>query len=264
MFLGRRRILLVHTRTTRRGAWDAAPGIRASSSASSRRRTMLNCLALVGFGRRRLTPIRASLPRPSTSIRVSQVHDRPVAARRGRFDLVPFSTFSSLATFTPCSPRLAPRPPSGWSPRGAAPAYGSCGALGRDQPPQGVYLIEAPPGSAGRAGFEVQRTAYFNTLLFPAIAAVRLARPSNTVPVRASDFHAAPGSIERPLRLFGLEARFLEQRDPALRRTGSRGQGTGTRSRWPRTSTTVSGAGGREPDDGITCHRLRCRQMRRT
>ena len=65
------------------------------------------------------------------------------------------------------------------------------------------------------AGFAVDRTSYFNTILFPPIAAVRLARRLLRRPsTRQSDFDVGPEALNRALgALFGAEARLVARRD---------------------------------------------------
>jgi SAM-dependent methyltransferase len=61
------------------------------------------------------------------------------------------------------------------------------------------------------AGFTVDRTTYFNTILFPPIAALRLARRLLRRPsTRQSDFDVGPEALNRALgALFGAEARVI-------------------------------------------------------
>jgi SAM-dependent methyltransferase len=61
------------------------------------------------------------------------------------------------------------------------------------------------------AGFAVDRTTYFNTILFPPIAALRLARRLLRRPsTRQSDFDVGPEALNRALgALFGAEARVI-------------------------------------------------------
>ena len=71
------------------------------------------------------------------------------------------------------------------------------------------YTRPALRDSLTRAGFAIGRASYFNTLLFPPIAGIRLTR--RLIPgLRSdkSDFHfPAPGPLNRTLtRLFGLES----------------------------------------------------------
>jgi SAM-dependent methyltransferase len=65
------------------------------------------------------------------------------------------------------------------------------------------------------AGFAVERTSYFNTFLFPPIAAVRLGRRLLRRPGPAeSDFDLGPAALNRPLAaLFGAEAGVVARRD---------------------------------------------------
>ena len=65
------------------------------------------------------------------------------------------------------------------------------------------------------AGFAVERTSYFNTILFPPIAAVRLARRLLRRPGAAeSDFSLGPAALNRPLgAVFGAEAGVVARRD---------------------------------------------------
>lgn len=60
------------------------------------------------------------------------------------------------------------------------------------------------------AGFSVERLTYFNTLLFPAVAAVRLARRIVGEQPGHSDFRTLPPALNRALTsLFGFEALLL-------------------------------------------------------
>jgi SAM-dependent methyltransferase len=66
------------------------------------------------------------------------------------------------------------------------------------------------------AGFQLDRVSYFNTLLFPAIAALRVGRrllPSRGSDEVKSDFGLTPpGLVNRVLaRLFGMEAALLQR-----------------------------------------------------
>lgn len=64
------------------------------------------------------------------------------------------------------------------------------------------------------AGFVVERLTYFNSLLFPAVAAVRLARRALGEGPPRSDFSELPLAINRALTaLFGLEALMLARFD---------------------------------------------------
>jgi SAM-dependent methyltransferase len=65
------------------------------------------------------------------------------------------------------------------------------------------------------AGFAVDRTSYFNTILFPPIAAVRLGRRLLRRPGSAeSDFDLGPASLNRALgAIFGAEASVVARRD---------------------------------------------------
>lgn len=67
----------------------------------------------------------------------------------------------------------------------------------------------------GEAGFAVERTTYFNTALFPAIAAVRLGRRVVRAPGRGqSDFELGPAWLNGALAaLFRAEARVAARRD---------------------------------------------------
>ena len=64
------------------------------------------------------------------------------------------------------------------------------------------------------AGFAVERTSYFNTLLFPPIAAVRVGRRLLRRPGSAeSDFDLGPAMLNRALgALFGAEAGIVARR----------------------------------------------------
>jgi SAM-dependent methyltransferase len=67
-------------------------------------------------------------------------------------------------------------------------------------------------GRLADAGFSVQRASYFNALLFPVIAAVRLARRLRPAPAELrSDFEMTPpGRLNRALGwLFGREAELV-------------------------------------------------------
>jgi 2-polyprenyl-3-methyl-5-hydroxy-6-metoxy-1,4-benzoquinol methylase len=65
------------------------------------------------------------------------------------------------------------------------------------------------------AGFRVLRASYFNTLLFPAIAAIRIGRRAlPEAPDLKSDFRIGPRSINTALgRLFAAEAPLIERTD---------------------------------------------------
>jgi SAM-dependent methyltransferase len=65
------------------------------------------------------------------------------------------------------------------------------------------------------AGFAVDRTSYFNTVLFPPIAAVRLGRRLLRRPgSRQSDFELGPAALNRALgAVFGAEAGLVARRD---------------------------------------------------
>jgi SAM-dependent methyltransferase len=65
------------------------------------------------------------------------------------------------------------------------------------------------------AGLAVDRTSYFNTFLFPPIAAVRLGRRLLRRPGTAqSDFELGPAALNRALgALFGAEAPLVARRD---------------------------------------------------
>lgn len=65
------------------------------------------------------------------------------------------------------------------------------------------------------AGFRLERLTYFNTLLFPPIAAVRVLGLNRGSGEAQSDFRLVPGArVNRLLaRLFGAEARLLRRRD---------------------------------------------------
>jgi SAM-dependent methyltransferase len=65
------------------------------------------------------------------------------------------------------------------------------------------------------AGFAIERTTYFNTLLFPAVAAVRLGRRLLRRPGSAqSDFELGPPAINGALAaVFGAEARVAARRN---------------------------------------------------
>lgn len=68
--------------------------------------------------------------------------------------------------------------------------------------------------SLSRAGFQTSRSSYFNTLLLPPIAAIRLARRLFPAPEELrSDFELnQPGRLNSALtRVFGWEARLLQR-----------------------------------------------------
>lgn len=64
------------------------------------------------------------------------------------------------------------------------------------------------------AGFDVEHLTYFNTALFPAVAAVRLLRRAVRAPrADRSDFETGPASLHRPLaRLLAAEAGPVSRR----------------------------------------------------
>jgi SAM-dependent methyltransferase len=64
------------------------------------------------------------------------------------------------------------------------------------------------------SGFAIDRTSYFNTVLFPPIAAVRLGRRLLRRPgARQSDFELGPAVLNRALgAVFGAEAEFVARR----------------------------------------------------
>ena len=71
--------------------------------------------------------------------------------------------------------------------------------------------------SLSRAGFRTWRASYFNTLLLPPIAAIRIAR--RLLPSKEEELHSdfelnQPGRLNSALaRLFGWEARLLRRLD---------------------------------------------------
>ena len=67
----------------------------------------------------------------------------------------------------------------------------------------------------GDAGFAVDRMSYFNTILFPPVAAVRLGRRLLRRPGAAqSDFELGPAALNRALgAVFGAEAGIVARRD---------------------------------------------------
>ncbi len=62
------------------------------------------------------------------------------------------------------------------------------------------------------AGFEVERSSYFNTWLFPPIAAVRLAQKVVPRKPGTSDFSVLPGVVNKALDLLFASERFLVSR----------------------------------------------------
>jgi SAM-dependent methyltransferase len=77
------------------------------------------------------------------------------------------------------------------------------------------YTARTLRGALGDAGFAVDRTSYFNTVLFPPVAAVRLGRRLLRRPGTAqSDFELGPAAFNRALgAVFGAEAGLLARRD---------------------------------------------------
>jgi SAM-dependent methyltransferase len=77
------------------------------------------------------------------------------------------------------------------------------------------YTARTLRGALERAGFAVDRTSYFNTILFPPIATVRLGRRLLRRPGAAqSDFDLGPAGLNRVLgAVFGAEAGVLARRD---------------------------------------------------
>ena len=73
------------------------------------------------------------------------------------------------------------------------------------------YTARTLRHALSESGFEVDRTSYFNTILFPPIAAVRLARRLLRRPsTRQSDFDVGPAALNRALgALFGAEAELI-------------------------------------------------------
>jgi SAM-dependent methyltransferase len=76
------------------------------------------------------------------------------------------------------------------------------------------YTARTLRAALDRAGFAVERTSYFNTLLFPPIAAVRLGRRLLRRPGSAeSDFDLGPAALNRVLgAVFGAEAGVVARR----------------------------------------------------
>ena len=88
------------------------------------------------------------------------------------------------------------------------------GGAGRDLPPLPPLHGPQLRASLRGAGFEPTRVTYFNTLLFPPIAAIRLVR--RLLPKRGpahSDFELnEPGRVNELLaRAFGLEAGIVRR-----------------------------------------------------
>jgi SAM-dependent methyltransferase len=77
------------------------------------------------------------------------------------------------------------------------------------------YTAPTLRAALDRAAFAVERTSYFNTLLFPPIAAVRLGRRLLRRPGSAeSDFDLGPPALNRALgAVFGAEAGVVARRD---------------------------------------------------
>ncbi len=69
----------------------------------------------------------------------------------------------------------------------------------------------ANPALVSDSALDVQRLSYFNTILFPPIAVLRLARRLLRRPsTRQSDFDVGPEALNRALgALFGAEARVI-------------------------------------------------------
>jgi SAM-dependent methyltransferase len=77
------------------------------------------------------------------------------------------------------------------------------------------YVAREIEERATEAGFQLRRLSYFNTLLFPGIAAIRLLRPRRRGEDLRSDFALTrPGRLNDLLgRVFALEASLLERID---------------------------------------------------
>jgi SAM-dependent methyltransferase len=77
------------------------------------------------------------------------------------------------------------------------------------------YTARTLRRALAQAGFGVDRTSYFNTILFLPVAAVRLGRRLVRRPgARQSDFDLGPASLNRLLgAVFGVEASLVARRD---------------------------------------------------
>ncbi len=77
------------------------------------------------------------------------------------------------------------------------------------------YTAGSLRAALAAAGFAVDRTSYFNTILFPPIAAVRVGRRLLRRPgSRQSDFEVGPAALNRGLgAVFGAEAGIVARRD---------------------------------------------------
>jgi SAM-dependent methyltransferase len=77
------------------------------------------------------------------------------------------------------------------------------------------YTTSSLRAALAAAGFAVDRTSYFNTLLFAPVAAVRLGRRLLRRPGSAqSDFELGPAALNRTLAaVFGAEAGLVARRD---------------------------------------------------
>jgi SAM-dependent methyltransferase len=78
------------------------------------------------------------------------------------------------------------------------------------------YTARQLDARLAEAGFAIERSTYFNTILFPPIAAIRLGR--RLMPRRGepqSDFEGTPGGALNSLltAIFGSESRWLRRRD---------------------------------------------------
>jgi SAM-dependent methyltransferase len=77
------------------------------------------------------------------------------------------------------------------------------------------YTARSLRRALGAAGLRIDRLSYFNTALFPAVAAVRLGRRLLRAPVRVqSDFEVGPERLNKVLAaVFRAEARLVARRN---------------------------------------------------